>query len=159
VLRGAYLSGAHNYLLLGPDASGALRGYNVEQMATRSFVTPVADYFVHANHCLISEMTEVERPRKATSLASTHARQAQAAAYLAAQAGQINVDALFALTRYHEGNELAVCAHPRPDYDVESSGACIMSPATGQLWALWGNPCQNEYEEFRVGQGLGQPIQ
>lgn len=159
VLRNAHLSGAHNYLLLGPDTSGALRGYNVEQMATRSFLTPVVDYFVHANHCLISEMTDVERPRKATSLASTHARQAQAGAYLAARAGHIDIDALFALTRYHEGDELAVCAHARPDYDVESSGACIMSPATGRMWALWGNPCQNEYEEFQVGQALGQPLQ
>ena len=113
VLRSAQLSGAHNYLLLGPDETGMLRGYNVEQMATRAFASPVADYFVHTNHCLISEMTAVERPRKATSLASTHARQAQAGAYLAQRVGRIDVDTLVALTRYHEGDELAVCAHAR----------------------------------------------
>ncbi|MEZ4555910.1 MAG: hypothetical protein R2854_05560 [Caldilineaceae bacterium] len=37
-----------------------------------------------------------------------------------------------------------------PGYDVESSGACIMSPSTGELWAVWGNPCSNDYERFAV---------
>jgi isopenicillin-N N-acyltransferase-like protein len=150
VLRGARLSGAHNYLLLGPDADGALRGYNVEQMATRAHVTPIQDIYAHANHCLIQQMIDVERPRKALSQASTHARYAQASTYLDAHRGAITVDTLMALTRYHAGDELSVCAHVQPGYDVESSGACIMSPTTGQLWALWGNPCQNAYEEFQV---------
>ena len=96
-------------------------------------------------------MVNVERPRKAVSQASTHARQAQASAYLGERAGRITVETLMALTRYHEGNDLSVCAHVQPGYDVESSGACIMAPGTGQLWALWGNPCQNAYEEFGVG--------
>lgn len=47
--------------------------------------------------------------------------------------GQITVDVLMALTRYHEGNGLSVCAHAQPGYDVESSGACIMSPTTREL--------------------------
>ena len=50
---------------------------------------------------------------------------------LAERVGRIDVETLVALTRYHEGDELAVCAHARPDYDVESSGACIMSPCDG----------------------------
>jgi isopenicillin-N N-acyltransferase like protein len=150
VLRGARLSGAHNYLLLGPDGEGVLRGYNVEQMATRAHVTPVETVFAHTNHCLISAMTDVERPRKAVSQASTQARYAQAAHFLGERAGRISVDDLMGLTRYHEGDELSVCAHVQEGYDVESSGACIMSPATRQLWALWGNPCQNAYEEFHL---------
>ncbi len=60
------------------------------------------------------------------------------------------VETLMALTRYHEGDALSVCAHVQPGYDVESSGACIMSPSTHELWALWGNPCENAYEAFRV---------
>ena len=150
VLQRAHLSGAHNYLLLGPDASGALRGYNVEHMATRAQVIPVESIYAHTNHCLIADMVNVERPRKAVSHASTLARQDQAGRYLQDQLGQITVETLKALTRYHEGDALSVCAHVQPGYDVESSGACIMAPATGQLWALWGNPCQHEYEPFVV---------
>jgi non-ribosomal peptide synthetase component F len=67
---------------------------------------------------------------------------------------QITLDSLMSLTRLHEG-ELSVCAHTQPGYDVESSGACIMAPQTRQLWALWGNPCQNEYEGFTVGDAAG----
>ena len=150
VLRGAHLSGAHNYLLLGPDSAGGLRGYNVEQMATRAHVTPVEGVYAHANHCVIAEMTAVERPRKGVSQASTQARYAQATGYLHGRAGAITLDDLMALTRLHEG-ELSVCAHVQEGYDVESSGACIMSPQERRMWALWGNPCTGEYESFRVG--------
>ena len=135
---------------MGPDAGGELRGYNVEQMATRAHVTPVQSIYAHANHCVIADMTAVERPRKGISQASTQARYAQATGYLHTRAGQITLADLMALTRLHEG-ELSVCAHTHAGYDVESSGACIMSPQTRQLWALWGNPCGNEYEEFRIG--------
>ena len=151
VLSGAHLSGAHNYLLLGPDAAGGLAGYNVEQMATRSHVTPVTTVYAHANHCLIADMLRVERPRKGVSQASTQARYTQAATRLHEQIGRITLDGLMALTRLHEG-ELSICAHTQEGYDVESSGACIMSPQTRQMWALWGNPCQGDYEEFVVGQ-------
>jgi len=149
VLRGAHLSGAHNYLLMGPDGEGPWRGYNVEQMATRAAVTLVEEVYVHANHCLIADMLQIERPRKGVSQASTQARYAQAAGYLHERSGQITLSDLMALTRLHEG-PFSVCAHVQEGYDVESSGACIMSPQTRRLWALWGNPCQGEYEEFAV---------
>ncbi|MBP8294188.1 MAG: hypothetical protein KAX65_15535, partial [Caldilineaceae bacterium] len=150
VLQTAHLSGAHNYLLLGPDDDGAVRGYNVEQMASRAFVTPVDTLYTHTNHCLIADMAAVERPRKSVSHESTQNRHSQASAYLGQRSGKIMLETLMALTRFHDGDALSVCAHVQPGYDVESSGACIMAPATGELWALWGNPCQNEYELFRV---------
>ncbi|HQY90130.1 C45 family peptidase [Caldilinea sp.] len=150
VLQGAHLSGAHNYLLLGPDANGALRGYNVEHMATRAHVIPVESIYAHTNHCLIAEMVNGERPRKSVSHASTVARQDQASRFLEDQIGHITVEMLMALTRYHADGELSVCAHVQPGYDVESSGACVMSPTTRELWALWGNPCRHEYEAFSV---------
>ncbi|MEZ4609970.1 MAG: hypothetical protein R2838_06935 [Caldilineaceae bacterium] len=40
-MTGAQLSGAHNYVLMGPDPSGRLRGYNVEATATRQRVDRV----------------------------------------------------------------------------------------------------------------------
>jgi isopenicillin-N N-acyltransferase-like protein len=150
VLQKAHLSGAHNYLLLGPEPDGTLRGYNIEHMATRFAVTPVDELSVHTNHCLIAAMGDVERPRKAVSQASTLARQEQASHFLAERSGQITVDTLMSLTRLHAGDGLSVCAHVQPGYDVESSGACIMAPASRELWALWGNPCQNPYERFVV---------
>ncbi len=151
VLRGAHLSGAHNYLLLGPDAAGELHGCNVEQTATRTHVTPVETVYAHTNHCLLAEMTNLERPRKGVSQASTQTRYAQAAGFLSEHSGAIRLDDLMALTRLHTEDELSVCAHVQPGYEVESSGACIMNPQTRRLWALWGNPCRNSYGEYTVG--------
>lgn len=149
VLLSAQLSGAHNYVLMGPDAAGAVVGYNVEATATRHRVDRVHDYVVHTNHCVVPELTEYERKRKAYSLASTEARLTQGHAFLAGRRGRVDMETLVALTRYHEGEEPSVCAHAVPQYDVESSGACIMSPTDGELWAVWGNPCRNAYERFR----------
>jgi isopenicillin-N N-acyltransferase-like protein len=154
VLQSAHLSGAHNYLLLGPDATGTLAGYNVEHMATRAHVVPVESIYAHTNHCLIQEMVNVERPRKSVSQESTLARHNQASHFLEEQIGRITVDTLMALTRYHASDALSVCAHVQLGYDVESSGACIMSPSTQELWALWGNPCENMYETFNVGSSI-----
>ncbi|MCX6044700.1 MAG: C45 family autoproteolytic acyltransferase/hydrolase [Chloroflexi bacterium] len=150
VLTRARLSGAHNYVLMGPDETGALQGYNIEATATRCHVTEAQGFVAHSNHCLIDGLVALERPRKGVSLASTQARLAQANHYLDERRGTITIDTLIDLTRYHEGEALSVCAHAQPGYDVESSGACIMSPTTRELWAVWGNPCQNAYERFVV---------
>lgn len=154
VLMEAPLSGAHNYVLMGRTHEGELHGYNVEATATRTFVSPVSGFFAHSNHCLTPALQERERPRKALSLTSTCNRLQQAEAFLAARSGAIDLPALMAMTRLHDGDEMSICAHARPDYDVESSGACIMAPETGELWALWGLPCKNEYEHFSVAEGL-----
>ena len=151
VLQEAHLSGAHNYLIMGPDSGGRLRGYNVERMASRAHVTSVASVFAHTNHCLAPTMGEVERPRTPISQASTLARHVQVDTQLRDSQGQVTVDTLMELTRHHEDDGPSVCAHVRPGYHLESSGACIMAPGIRTLWALWGNPCQNEYEVFQVG--------
>jgi isopenicillin-N N-acyltransferase-like protein len=153
-LTGAPLSGAHNFTLLGPSAQGGYQGYNIEHMATHFHVTPVDDVLAHTNHCAVADMVAIERQRKQLSLESTTTRQAQAERFFAAQRGQLDVAALMELTRYAEEGQMSICAYARPDYDVETSGACIMSPETGQLWALWGTPRENEYFEYQVGEGV-----
>jgi isopenicillin-N N-acyltransferase-like protein len=123
-------------------------------MATHFHVTPVDDVLAHTNHCAVADMVAIERQRKQLSLESTTTRQAQAERFFAAQRGQLDVAALMELTRYAEEGQMSICAYARPDYDVETSGACIMSPETGQLWALWGTPRENEYFEYQVGEGV-----
>jgi isopenicillin-N N-acyltransferase-like protein len=156
VLLEAPLSGAHNYILMGPDEEGEQVGYNIEATATRSYVTPVNSTFAHSNHCLVEPLQKRERPRKALSLTSTCNRLEQAERYLADHEGRIDVETLMAMTRLHEEDQMSICAHAHPTYDVESSGACLMRPESRELWALWGLPCQNEYERFVVGEALPQ---
>lgn len=151
VLVQAPLSGAHNYVLMGPGADGEPRGYNVEAAATHRAVTVTRGFVTHTNHCLAPDLQMFERPRKALSLESTGTRLDQATAFLQERQGEVDVATLMAMTRVHVEGAMSICAHAQPTYDVETSGACIMAPATRELWALWGLPCQNEYEPFVVG--------
>ena len=58
----------------------------------------------------------------------------------------ITIDDLMALTR----DDVAICARPAPPTYVESCGAAIMSPSSGDFWPVWGIPADNDYEHFRV---------
>ena len=143
-ITGARLAGGHNYLLA--DATG--RGYNVEAMARRYHVDEITcGALVHTNHCLSDKNIAVERDRLPKSRASSETRLSRGQELLGKQ--QITLDDLFALTRDH-GAANGICVHPEEPLFLESCGAAIMRPATRELWAVWGNPCQNSYERFVV---------
>jgi len=135
------LAGAHNYLLL--DAHG--RGYNVEAMPGCRSVTKLegAPLF-HTNHCVDAEAIREQAERPPELLASSVKRLDRARELLAG-VDRIDVERLMALTR----DPVAICHHSEPPFHIESSGAAIMRPATGELWAVWGIPAENEYEAFR----------
>lgn len=161
-LQRAPLSGAHNYVLMGYSTDGDLRGYNIEAGSTYKAITPLASepsgVFVHTNHCLAPEMAAVERVKKAMALESTTTRYSQASRILATDQGMVTLDSLMAMTRHEEPGTFSICAHTRPDYDVETSGAAIMSPATRELWAAWGAPNVNPYEHFVVRQSQQEAL-
>ena len=138
----AKLAGAHNYLLM--DASGA--GYNVEATPSRVHITELADEpIVHTNHCLFTETKQVERQRLASAQASSERRLSRGRALL--ETGALTPADLQAVTRDPE----AICVRSAPPRHVETCGAAVMRPATGDFWAVWGLPSENEYEHFRVG--------
>jgi len=137
----AKLAGAHNYMLF--DKTG--RGYNVEAMSSRYQVTELRDdCLVHTNHCLIPRNNEVARPRTAESQASSEARQSMAEQLLSQR--PITVENLMELTREPE----AICVRATPPLHIETCGAVIARPASGELWAVWGLPSENEYERFTI---------
>ncbi len=143
-LTGAKLAGAHNFLLV--DGHG--QGYNVEAMSTRLHLEEVnRGSYVHTNHCLSPANAAVERERQPQSRASSESRLSEAQRWLGR--GRITLDDLFALTRSHEAVN-GICVHPEAPFFVESCSAAIMRPATRELWAVWGHPCQNEYEQYIV---------
>ncbi len=143
-ITGVQLAGGHNYLLV--DATG--RGYNVEAMASRYHVQEVrTGAWVHTNHCLISQNGDVERARLPKSRASSETRLSQGQELL--NRSQITLADLLALTRDHHAVN-GICVHPEEPFFVESCGAAIMRPATREFWAVWGRPCENEYEGFIV---------
>jgi isopenicillin-N N-acyltransferase-like protein len=141
VILAAPLAGAHNYLVF--DATGA--GYNIEAMPTASAVTELGDgVIVHTNHTLDSATTAVEVPRPDELQRSSEARLTRARGLLAD--GDIDEQRLMAVTRDDE----AICQVAADPFRVESCGAAIMRPATGDFWAVWGLPTDNDYERFSV---------
>lgn len=136
----AKLAGAHNYMIF--DAHG--RGYNVEAMSTHCEVTQLnGEPIVHTNHCLIPPTIQRSRPRSASSQASSETRLTEAQALL--KNGPVTVDDLMALTRTD-----TICVRAAPPMHIESCGAAIMRPASGDFWAVWGLPAENEYEHFQI---------
>lgn len=135
----APLAGGHSFLLFDRDGAGAV----VEAMPTSRHVTRLEEApLFHTNHCLGPSTRAVEAPRPVELVHSSQDRLRDAAAIL--DEGPIDVDRLMALTR----DEDSICRHPEPPFDYESCGAAIMRPATGEFWACWGVPSENEYEHF-----------
>lgn len=147
VLDSADLAGAHNYLVMGPDG----RGFNVEAVPSTRSVTPLTTTLVHTNHCLAPALEKMERPRTKPARQSTVDRLDQARAFLSDHTGRITVQSLIEMTRLRRAEGFSVCQTPVAGYDVETSGACVMSPAIREMWALWGLPSENDYERFTPG--------
>ncbi len=136
----APLTGAHHYLLL--DASG--RGFDVEAMPQGCAVRKLGEKpLVHTNHCLDPASIKHEAEKPPALMASSQARLDRAKELL--DCSQVGLADLMALTR----DSQAICQVSKPPYHIESSGAAIMRPATGEMWAVWGLPSENEFDHFR----------
>ena len=139
----APLTGAHHYLLL--DASG--RGFDVEAMPQGSVVRELGqEPLIHTNHCLDPKSVQYQAEKPPALMASSQARLDRAKELL--DCSQVELADLMALTR----DSQAICQVSKPPYHIESSGAAIMRPATGEMWAVWGLPSENEFDHFRFSQ-------
>lgn len=137
----ARLAGGHNFLVF--DASG--RGASIEAMPTATHVETLgSDPLVHTNHCLAPSTRAVEGERPDDLNESSILRIRQAPELL--EHLPVTAESLMALTR----DERSICRHPEPPWNYESCGAAIMRPATGDFWACWGIPSENEFERFSL---------
>jgi isopenicillin-N N-acyltransferase-like protein len=139
----APLAGGHNFLLF--DRSG--QGVSIEASSTSNHVVGLdGDPIVHTNHCLVPWTKAVEGFRPVGLQQSSIDRLDHAAELL--ESRPVTAETLMALTR----DERSICRRPEPPFSYETSGAVIMRPATGDLWACWGIPADNEYEHHRLAQ-------
>ena len=139
----APLAGGHSFLLVAGDGKGAV----VEAMPTTREVTAFdGEPLVHTNHCLLPGAQSVEGPRPAALELSSTRRLEDATRLL--RTGPIDEHRLMEMTR----DEASICRHPEPPFDYESCGAVVMKPSSGDFWACWGIPSENEFERFRLSQ-------
>jgi isopenicillin-N N-acyltransferase-like protein len=141
VLLGAELAGAHNFLLL--DRQGV--GYNVEAMPSARPVQPLgAEPIVHTNHAIDPAAVAVHAEKHPVLDASSRNRLARGRELV--DDGEVDLDRLIALTRDSE----AICQVASAPFHIESSGAAIMRPRTGDFWACWGVPANNEFQRVEL---------
>lgn len=136
----APLSGGHNFLVFDREGNGV----SIEAMPTVTHVERLDGPLVHTNHCLSPKTLAVEAPRPADLDTGSRLRLDHARTLL--ETDTVGLEQLIALTR----DERSICRHPVPPYSYESCGAAIMRPRTGEFWACWGVPSENEYERFEI---------
>jgi isopenicillin-N N-acyltransferase-like protein len=141
-IANAPVAGGHNFLVLDGHGSGASvevspRATAVERLSGRPLV--------HTNHCLFPETKAFEAGRPPSLQSSSTTRLDDATNLIAAELPH-TPESLMELLR----DERSICRRPEPPFDYESSGAVIMRPSTGDMWACWGIPSDNEFERFSV---------
>jgi isopenicillin-N N-acyltransferase-like protein len=137
----ADLAGAHNYLIV--DAAG--QGANIEAMPQALAVTAVdAAAFVHTNHTLAAATGDHEAWRPSALMESSHRRLRRGRELVAGKT--LSPQSLMELSRDPD----AICQISHEPFHIESCGAAVMRPGTGEFWAVWGRPDLNEYEKFEL---------
>ncbi len=139
-ITSANLAGAHSYLLR--DAEG--RGAVVEGFSTVTHVTEMGDEpLVHTNHALHDVTVAVSQDKPTELQASSSARYDTAAANIT---DGMTVEAVEDLLSHP-----TICYLGKPPFHVETCGAAIMRPGTGEMWACWGQPSEEEFTRFELG--------
>jgi isopenicillin-N N-acyltransferase-like protein len=129
----ADLAGGHNYLVIGPDGTGA----NIEAMPGTMRVTPVAETpFVHTNHCL-DEGTRLEEGERPPEHVAGSATRLERGAELAQ-----DLDSFFA--------EPSIARRASEPRDVATCGAVVIRPRERLLDSVWGIPGDSPWESFRL---------
>ena len=139
IVLAAPLAGGHNYHLF--DWAG--HGYSIEAMPSARPVTTLGDIpIVRTNHTLAPETTRLQGPKPRGLMEGSHRRRDTAQRLL--DHSPLTAADMMALTR-EPGD---ICRAPQPPFHFETSGAAVMRPATGVLWAAWGQPSHNEFEKI-----------
>jgi isopenicillin-N N-acyltransferase like protein len=127
----ADLSGGHNYLLMGPDGTGA----NIEAMPGSVEVTRVVERpFVHTNHCLVDATRSEEGSRTPEHVTGSQTR----------------LDRGHDLARDLDGffAEPAIARRATEPHDVATCGAVKIYPGKRRFESVWGVPGDHEWETF-----------
>ncbi len=138
----AKLAGGHSYLLF--DKTG--RGYSIEAMPTETSVEKLnSAALVHTNHCLVPQTVDVAQKRPPDLQASSEKRLKRALKTLN-KPTLITEDDLMDLL----ADAPTICVSASEPYHIETCGAALMRPKSGELWAVWGKPSEHPFEHFTL---------
>jgi isopenicillin-N N-acyltransferase-like protein len=129
----ADLAGGHNYLIVGPDGTGA----NIEAMPGTVEVTRVTDApLVHTNHCLASTTGLEEGARPAEHVESSQTRLDRGSDLVG------DLESFF--------SDPAIARRADSPHEVATCGAVVIKPGERRLDSVWGIPGDHPWETFRL---------
>jgi isopenicillin-N N-acyltransferase-like protein len=133
VVLEADLAGGHNYLIVGPDGTGA----NIEAMPGTVEVTKVTDApLVHTNHCLATGTSLEEGARPGEHVESSQARLDRGTELVG------DLEAFF--------SDPSIARRADSSHDVATCGAVVIKPGERRLDSVWGIPGDHPWETFRL---------
>lgn len=113
---------------------------------------PVRDVLVHTNHYL-TERFKVD-DAKSPVLGSSYVRQQRLKRLIERNYGEITTEKMMEFMSDHSNYPHSICVHPNEEVPLEARSqsvtSVIMVPEDNVMYATWGNPCQNTYEEYRL---------
>lgn len=129
----AELAGGHNFLLMGPDGTGA----NIEAMPGMVKVDRVTDApFVHSNHCIYPETKAGEGLRYQENIVDSN-RRLEVGRELAGDLDQFFSDP-------------SISKQPKEPHLTATCGAMAMYPEKRRVDSLWGVPGEVPWESFQL---------
>ncbi|MHC4872271.1 MAG: C45 family autoproteolytic acyltransferase/hydrolase [Planctomycetota bacterium] len=103
----------------------------------------------HANNLLHSELLQYEAARENKEWSHTFARSERIAELLEGRKGSIDVEYMKECLADHNGHPTSICRHREKDITAAS---IICVPEDRKMLVSRGNPCENEYVEYVMGQ-------
>ncbi len=137
----APLAGAHNFMLLDAEGNGA----SVEATPTKQHVEYLeSETLVHTNHCLAPETAavEAERPCVPRGVVECPHR-----AGIRTSRGGAAHDRPAQVAVFRRAFDLS---SSRPRVRLRERRGSDHEARTGDFWACWGPPSENEYERFSL---------
>lgn len=132
----------HNYYLAGPDGEIV----DIETTGKLSeVITPSGDYYAHSNHCLMSELADLERgPPDKSSLY----RLDRMGRLLHERAGEISAENMIEAMSDETGDgDCRICRSDAADV-AGTCAAAVLSPRQGCMWATRGVPAANTFDRI-----------
>jgi len=115
-------------------------------------MTPKRDILVHSNHYLterfrIHDMVDLVVP-------DSPGRLARIQALITEKYGTITPAMMMAVLQDHDNYPWSICRHVDTSKPIgtasETLAAYVMVPDQSVMYVAWGNPCQYDFEEYRI---------
>jgi isopenicillin-N N-acyltransferase-like protein len=135
---------ASNYNQVISDSNGEI--YSIEGSATDYEPLYAEDgYHVHTNHYTSPPMRHFEADRQ--WIASSIVRYNRGRRLLKGNLGKITVQTMMEALSDHVGHPRSICRHGK---GVKTTFSVVIDLSTLTMYLAWGNPCEEEYLEYKL---------